>query len=87
MVGVAANPISGVLEAVSTTFEGMDATTAAVLRRTRAAEQQRTRLQRPIGGDRRLLPFVRDGQDGMVSEKQVGPCWACVEMQWACLSD
>ena len=71
VVGVAANPISGVLEAVSTTFEGMDATTAAVLKRTRAAEQQRTRLQRPIGGDHRLLPFLRDAQEGSTSEKQV----------------
>ena len=71
VVGVAANPISGVLEAVSTTFEGMDATTAAVLKRTRAAEQQRTRLQRPIGGDHRLLPFLRGAQEGSMSEKQV----------------
>ena len=60
VLGVAANPISGVLEAVSTTFEGVDASTAALLRRSRPTELQRVRLQRPVGGDKRLLPFQRD---------------------------
>lgn len=73
IVGVAANPISGALDFMSSAFEGMDASSAALLKRARAAEAQRARLPRAIAGDRRLLAFQRPDGSGMLSDKQVAP--------------
>lgn len=70
-MGVAANPLSGALDFMSSAFEGMDASSAALLQRTRAAEAQRMRLPRAIGGDRRLPPFERPDGHGGFSDKQV----------------
>ena len=71
IVGVAANPLTGWLDFMSSAFEGMDATSATLLQRARAAEAQRARLPRAIGGDRRLLPFQRPDGSGGFSDKQV----------------
>ena len=69
LVGAAAQPVSGALDALSSAFEGIDATSNTVLgklsNRPRAVE--RRRLPRAIGGDRRVQPFVRgDGTDTQV---------------------
>ena len=74
IVGVAANPISGALDFMSSAFEGMDASSAALLKRARAAEAQRARLPRAIAGDKRLLPFLRPDGNGMMTDKQVSAC-------------
>lgn len=61
LVGAVANPLSGSLDAISSTFEGIDAASSTLLRgrdlRPQAAV--RSRLPRAIGGDRKLLPFKR----------------------------
>ena len=66
LLGVAAQPMSGALDFMSSAFEGIDVTSGAL--RTRlgksALARARQRLPRAIGGDRRLLPFLRsDGTD------------------------
>ncbi|KAK9815130.1 hypothetical protein WJX73_008307 [Symbiochloris irregularis] len=70
IVGVAADPMSGMLDFMSSAFEGVDAWSAALIRSHRAADAQRARLPRAIGGDRRLLPFQRPDGSGGVSDKE-----------------
>ena len=59
LVGAFANPISGGLDALSTTFEGFDAASSSLLGRARPQAAIRGRLPRAIGGDHKLLPFKR----------------------------
>jgi vacuolar protein sorting-associated protein 13A/C len=65
LVGVAAQPVSGALDFMSSAFEGIDASSNVILGKLsnqRAAK--RRRLPRAIGGDRKLQPFLRsDGTD------------------------
>lgn len=68
LVGAVANPVSGTLEAFSSTFEGIDATKSSLLGRSRPQEAVRHRLPRAIGGDHKLLPFKRPPHG---SEQQV----------------
>ena len=64
ILGVAAQPASGVLDLVSSAFEGLDATSSSLIGRQRARNTTRARLPRAIGGDRKLQPFIRsDGTD------------------------
>ncbi len=66
LLGVAVQPMSGALDFMSSAFEGIDVTSGALRARlgTRAIARARQRLPRAIGGDRRLLPFLRsDGSD------------------------
>ena len=58
-MGAFANPISGGLDALSTTFEGFDAASSSLLGRARPQAAVRSRLPRAIGGDHKLLPFKR----------------------------
>jgi hypothetical protein len=68
-VGAVANPLSGGLDALSTTFEGFDAASSSLLGRARPQAAKRSRLPRAIGGDHRLLPFTRSAGS---SEIEVG---------------
>ena len=74
LLGVAAQPMSGALDFMSSAFEGIDVTSGAL--RTRlgkaALARARQRLPRAIGGDRRLLPFLRS--DGTDHQARCG-CW------------
>ncbi|KAK9834254.1 hypothetical protein WJX81_000411 [Elliptochloris bilobata] len=75
LLGVAAQPMSGALDFMSSAFEGIDVTSGAL--RTRlgksALARARQRLPRAIGGDRRLLPFLRsDGTDRQACVEAVG---------------
>ncbi len=68
-MGAAAQPVSGALDFMSSAFEGIDASSNTILGRlsNRPRAVKRRRLPRAIGGDRKLLPFVRsDGSDRMV---------------------
>ncbi len=61
LVGAAAQPVSGALDFMSSAFEGIDASSNTILGRlsNRPRAMRRRRLPRAIGGDRKLLPFVR----------------------------
>ena len=68
-MGAAAQPVSGALDFMSSAFEGIDASSNTILGRlsNRPRAVKRRRLPRAIGGDRKLLPFLRsDGSDRMV---------------------
>ena len=67
-MGAVANPVSGGLDALSSTFEGIDAASSSLLGRARPQAARRSRLPRAIGGDRKLLPFRRPPDQ---TEKQV----------------
>ena len=69
LVGAAAQPVSGALDLLSSAFEGIDASSNTILGRLSARPRAvvRRRLPRALGGDRKLLPFVRsDGTDRQV---------------------
>ena len=69
LVGAAAQPVSGALDFMSSAFEGIDASSNTILGRlsNRPRAMKRRRLPRAIGGDRKLLPFVRtDRTDQLV---------------------
>lgn len=69
LVGAVAAPVSGGLDLFSSAMEGLDASKELLLGRPRAGTMlERCRLPRTIGGDFRLLPFIRDG-----SEREVNP--------------
>jgi len=73
LVGVAAQPVSGALDFMSSAFEGIDVTSGALRARlgARTIARARQRLPRAIGGDRRLLPFLRsDGTDRQARARQ-----------------
>jgi hypothetical protein len=70
LVAAVANPVSGVLDALSATAEGFDA--ALSRRRVAMVATQRRRLARAVGGDGRLLPMVRDGSERQACVEQLG---------------
>lgn len=64
LVGAVAAPVSGGLDLFSSAMEGLDASKESLLGRPRAGTMlERCRLPRTIGGDFRLLPFIRDGSE------------------------
>ena len=68
IVGAVAQPVSGGLDFVSSTIEGFDATSNSLLGRSRPQAAKRVRLPRAIGGDHKLLPFIRsDATESQVS--------------------
>lgn len=58
ILGAVANPVSGMLDALSATAEGFDASFGKP--REAALVLERRRLPRVVGGDGRLQPLVRD---------------------------
>lgn len=68
LVGVAAQPVSGALDFMSSAFEGIDASSNTILGKLSNTPRavRRRRLPRSIGGDRKLQPFVRAGTDAQV---------------------
>lgn len=71
LVGAVAQPMSGGLDLMSSTFEGLDASKDKMLGKVRTGLLLRRRLPRVISGDRKLQPFLRGG-----SEQQVLPILA-----------
>ena len=75
IIGAVAQPVSGGLDLMSSTFEGFGAVQDNLMGRQRS-NARRLRLPRAIGGDCKLQPFLR--ADG---EKQVGLsgfCFSCI---------
>ena len=68
LVGVAAQPVSGALDLLSSAFEGIDASSNTIMGKlsNQPRAVRRRRLPRAIGGDRKLQPFVRAGTDAQV---------------------
>lgn len=66
-MGAFANPMTGVLDALSATAEGFDATFGKP--REQLLVVDRRRPARVVTGDGKLMPLVRNG-----STKQVRPC-------------
>lgn len=68
LVGVAAQPVSGALDFMSSAFEGIDASSNTILGKlsNHPRAVKRRRLPRSIGGDRKLQPFLRTGSDAQV---------------------
>ena len=81
LVGALANPISGGLDALSTTFEGFDAASSSLLGRARPQAAVRSRLPRAIGGDHKLLPFKRAPAS---DERQASLYWICSSTNTPC---
>lgn len=73
LVGVAAQPVSGALDFMSSAFEGIDASSNTI--RGKLSNHPRAvlrrRLPRAIGGDRKLQPFVRAGTDAQVTHPTI----------------
>ena len=69
IVGVVTNPISGVLDALSATAEGFDASFG---RSMDNVVLQRRRLARLVGADTLVQPIVRDGSTRQSTVEQLG---------------
>lgn len=93
IVGAFANPISGGLDALSTTFEGFDAASSSLLGRARPQAAIRSRLPRAIGGDHKLLPFRRmpdNDERQVMAQAGLAPALAMMVMPqklYACKRD
>ncbi|KAL4447306.1 hypothetical protein ABPG77_007339, partial [Micractinium sp. CCAP 211/92] len=70
LLGVVANPVSGVLQAFSTTAEGFDATFGKP--RDRLLVLERRRPARVISGEGRLMPLVRGGSTKQSRIEEIG---------------
>ena len=84
IIGAVAQPVSGGLDLMSSTFEGFGAVQDNLMGRQRS-NARRLRLPRAIGGDCKLQPFLRD--DG---EKQVcvfRSCFGTYSKQSNCLGN
>jgi vacuolar protein sorting-associated protein 13A/C len=72
LVGAVAAPVSGGLDMFSSAMEGLDASKDSLLGRPRAGNTlDRRRLPRTIGGDFKLLPFIREDSAQGTSERAV----------------
>ncbi|KAL4443584.1 hypothetical protein ABPG75_011321 [Micractinium tetrahymenae] len=70
LLGVVANPVSGVLEAMSATAEGFDATFGKP--RDRLLVLERRRPARVISGEGKLMPLVRGGSTKQSRIEEIG---------------
>jgi vacuolar protein sorting-associated protein 13A/C len=71
LVGFVATPVSGALDALSATAEGVDAALSNK-NRENLLVMGRKRLPRVIGGDGKLTPMIRDGSDREAVIEQLG---------------
>jgi len=71
LVGIVSNPVSGALDALSATAEGVDAALSSKNRENLLIMGKR-RLPRVIGGDGKLTPIIRDGSDREAVIEQLG---------------
>ncbi len=76
LVGVAAQPVSGALDFMSSAFEGIDASSNVIMGKlSNHRAVKRRRLPRAIGGDRKLQPFLRlDGTDTQARSASLFAC-------------
>ncbi|KAL4527774.1 hypothetical protein Ndes2437A_g02912 [Nannochloris sp. 'desiccata'] len=71
LVGIVSNPVSGALDALSATAEGVDAALSSKNRENMLV-MGRKRLPRVVGGDGKLTPMIRDGSDREAVIEQLG---------------